>query len=346
MDRIAASKIYQGKNYTDAAPYTYFSRNKEYIVMQAEKTVHVPDCLKDEDAISEPLACLLSAAMKLPIETLGDPVAVVGCGYMGLGMISLFRAMGYGKITAIDKRPEALENALRFGATEVFTPDTIPEEYIMTFDTMGKVDLSRDGDNAPLFAMGCPTVMEFTGTQDGLQLAGDLVRAHGRLGIGGYHNDGPRSINYMLWNFKAITTINCHERRISYEARLCQRCIDLLAGGQWNFKGVTRVYDMEEFDRANEEMAAHTNNYIKGAIRCSTYGNGGFLKKYPRIGFPGAAAGAQGSQTALWLSYCAKKLLFGEYSFSSILHISSGLSAQPLEIQSFIIAFSPSQKKV
>ena len=249
---------------------------KEYIVMQAEKTVHVPDCLKDEDAISEPLACLLSAARKLPIETLGDPVAVVGCGYMGLGMISLFRAMGYGKITAIDKRPEALENALRFGATEVFTPDTIPEEYIMTFDTMGKVDLSRDGDNAPLFAMGCPTVMEFTGTQDGLQLAGDLVRAHGRLGIGGYHNDGPRSINYMLWNFKAITTINCHERRISYEARLCQRCIDLLAGGQWNFKGVTRVYDMEEFDRANEEMAAHTNNYIKGAIRCSTYGNGGF----------------------------------------------------------------------
>ena len=32
MDRIAASKIYQGRNYTDAAPYTYFSRNKEYIV--------------------------------------------------------------------------------------------------------------------------------------------------------------------------------------------------------------------------------------------------------------------------------------------------------------------------
>ena len=36
MDRIAASKIYQGKNYTDAAPYPYFSRNKEYIVMHPE----------------------------------------------------------------------------------------------------------------------------------------------------------------------------------------------------------------------------------------------------------------------------------------------------------------------
>lgn len=39
MDRIAASKIYQGRNYTDAAPYTYFSRNKEYIVMHPETKV-------------------------------------------------------------------------------------------------------------------------------------------------------------------------------------------------------------------------------------------------------------------------------------------------------------------
>ena len=90
---------------------------KEYIVVSPEKMAHVPDGLKDEDAISEPLACLLSAAMKLPVETLGDTVAVVGCGYMGLGTISLFKTMGYGTIIAIDKRPEALENAKRFGAT-------------------------------------------------------------------------------------------------------------------------------------------------------------------------------------------------------------------------------------
>lgn len=36
MDRIAASKIYQGKNYTDASPYEYFARNKDYIVMHPE----------------------------------------------------------------------------------------------------------------------------------------------------------------------------------------------------------------------------------------------------------------------------------------------------------------------
>lgn len=36
MDRIAASKIYQGKNYTDASPHMYFTRSKEHIIMHPE----------------------------------------------------------------------------------------------------------------------------------------------------------------------------------------------------------------------------------------------------------------------------------------------------------------------
>lgn len=241
---------------------------KEYIVVEPAKMAHVPDSLKDEDAISEPLACLLSAAMKLPVETLGDSVAVVGCGYMGLGTIALFKAMGYGDIIAIDKRPEALENAKKFGATETYLPEEIPTHYISDFESMGKADLTRDGDNSELFALGIPTVMEFTGTADGLELAGRLTKAHGRLGIGGYHNDSLRAIDYKLWNFKAITTINCHERRIAYEADLCRRCMELLDKGIWKFTGVTKVFDMKDFDAVSEMMEHHTDGFIKGAFRC------------------------------------------------------------------------------
>lgn len=240
---------------------------KEYIVVEPEKMAHVPDSLKDEDAISEPLACLLSAAMKLPIETLGDTAAVVGCGYMGLGTVSLFKAMGYGNIIAIDKRPEALENAKRFGATEAYLPEEIPPHYISDFESMGHVDLTRNGTNAGLFSLGIPTVMEFAGTEDGLQLAGRLVKAHGRLGIGGYHNDGPRTIDYKLWNYKAITTINCHERRIFYEADLCRRCMELLDKGIWKFTGVTKVFKIEDFDAVSDMMITHADNFIKGAFR-------------------------------------------------------------------------------
>lgn len=242
---------------------------REFIVMEPAKTCHVPDNLADVDAIVEPLACLLSAGVKMMPVTPGDPIAVVGAGYMGLGMISLFKAVGYGDIVAVDPRPEARENALRMGATEVYAPEEVPQEYRLDWKAIGMPDLTRDGHKTDIFGIGFPNVMEFTGTESGLQLAGDMVCAHGRMGIGGYHNDGMRTIDYKLWNFKAMDTINCHERRIDYEAGLCRRALMLVSRGIWKFTGVTNhIYEMEEFDRANEDMAVHRDGFIKGAVKC------------------------------------------------------------------------------
>ncbi len=242
---------------------------KEYIVMEPYKTCRVPDSLADEDAIVEPLACILSAGLKMAPAMIGDAIAVVGCGYMGLGTISLFKAMGYADIVAVDPRPEARENALAFGATAVYSPDQLPELSRLGWKEIKAPDLSRDGHKADIFNIGFPNVMEFSGTESGLQLAGDMVCAHGRLGIGGYHNDGPRTIDYKLWNYKALTSINCHERRIAYEAGLCRRALMLIERGIWKFTGVTRhFYNLDEFDRANEDMASHRDNFIKGAVRC------------------------------------------------------------------------------
>ena len=243
---------------------------KEYIVMSKEKVCHVPDGLADEDAIVEPLACIMSACIKMKPETAGDSIAVVGCGYMGLGSISLLKAMGYTKIVAVDKRVEALENAKRFGATEIYTPDELPLAYKLNWQTMGMPNLTRDGYHTDIFSLGFANVLEFTGTEDGLALAAEMVSAHGRLGIGGYHNDGMRTVDFKLWNYKAMTMINCHERRIMYEYGLCRKCLEMIASGDWRFKGVTNhIYTMEEFDRANAEMESHKNGYIKGAVKCN-----------------------------------------------------------------------------
>lgn len=241
---------------------------KEYIVMSKEKACHIPDSLADEDAIVEPLACIMSACIKMKPEAIGDAIAVVGCGYMGLGAISLLKAMGYTQIVAVDIRREALENAKRFGATEVYTPDEIPEAYKLNWQTYKNPDLTRDGYSTDIFSLGFKNVLEFSGTAEGLALAGEMVCAHGRLGIGGYHNDGMRTVDFKLWNYKSMTIINCHERRIEYEYSLCSRCLELIAKGIWNFKGVTNhIYSMEEFDQANRDMACHRGGYIKGAIR-------------------------------------------------------------------------------
>lgn len=242
---------------------------REYIVMEPEKTMIVPENIKDEDAIVEPLGCLMSAGTRMMPKLLDDEIAVVGTGYMGLGMISMFRAMGYGKIVAVDLREEARENALKYGADEAYHPDELRPYYYLNWQNWDSPDLKRDGHKTDIFHMGFQNVMEFAGTSDGLNLAAEMNCAHGRLGIGGFHNESLRTVDFKLWNMKALDIVNCHERRIDFETELCRRGLDLISKGIWKFTGATNsIYSLEEFDKAQEDMENHTNNFIKGAVKC------------------------------------------------------------------------------
>lgn len=242
---------------------------REYIVMEPEKTMIVPENIKDEDAIVEPLGCLMSAGTRMMPKLLDDEIAVVGTGYMGLGMISMFRAMGYGKIVAVDLREEARENALKYGANEAYHPDELRPYYYLNWQNWDSPDLKRDGHKTDIFHMGFQNVMEFAGTSDGLNLAAEMNCAHGRLGIGGFHNESLRTVDFKLWNMKALDIVNCHERRIDFETELCRRGLDLISKGIWKFTGATNsIYSLEEFDKAQEDMENHTNNFIKGAVKC------------------------------------------------------------------------------
>ncbi|MBE7035880.1 MAG: hypothetical protein E7403_01145 [Ruminococcaceae bacterium] len=242
---------------------------KEYIVMEPDKMMHIPNNIKDEDAIVEPLGCLMSVGSRMMPNLLGDSIAVVGTGYMGLGMISMFKAMGYSEIVGIDLREEARENALKFGATKVLHPDELEPEFYLDWKNWESPDLTRDGHKSDIFHLGFPNVMEFAGTPEALNLAGGLACAHGRVGIGGFHNDTLRTVDFKLWNMKALEMINCHERRIMFETELCHRALDLISKGIWKFTGLTNhIYTMEEFDKAQYDMENHTNNFIKGAVKC------------------------------------------------------------------------------
>ncbi len=240
---------------------------QEYIVMEPSKTMHIPENIKDEDGIVEPLGCLMSCGTRMMPQIFGDEIAVVGAGYMGLGMISMFRALGYNNIVAIDNRDEALQNAIKYGASRAIHPEELERFEYLNWETWEAPDLKRDGHKTDIFNTGFKNVMEFTGTPSGLKLAGDLVSAHGRLGIGGYHNDSFRTVDFKLWNMKAMTMENCHERRIEFEAGLCRRALDLISKDIWKFTGlVNKFYTLEEFDKANMDMANHTDGFIKGAI--------------------------------------------------------------------------------
>src|SRR5688500_5764184 len=125
----------------------------------------VPDGVAEENALGEPLACLVNAQRRTPVE-LADRVALIGLGYMGLGMLQLLKLRGPSRIVAIDVREDARAAASSPGAHEVYHPSERPDEYKLT--NFGDWQSDR----------GFDVVVEGSGTQPGLTLAGEMVRAH------------------------------------------------------------------------------------------------------------------------------------------------------------------------
>src|SRR5262249_61469634 len=128
-------------------------------------------------------------------------VAVIGRGGMGLGTLQLRKLRGPSRIVAIDIREEARAAALSLGADEVYPPCEVPANARLT--------QFRDWESD----RGFDVVVEASGTQPGLTLAGELVRPHGVLSILGYHQRGPRQVEVGMWNWKAIDVVNAHVRR-------------------------------------------------------------------------------------------------------------------------------------
>lgn len=97
----------------------------DYATAPAEFTWPVPDSISDADAASiEPLTVSLHALLKSDAR-LGDTVAVVGCGVVGLLLIHSAAAQGV-RVLAHDKFKEKLDMAVALGARACY--DTDPTE--------------------------------------------------------------------------------------------------------------------------------------------------------------------------------------------------------------------------
>ncbi len=215
----------------------------------------VPDGLPDERAMGEPLACLVNAARRTPVE-LTDRVAIVGLGFMGLGLLQLLKLRGPSRIVAIDVREEARRYALGLGATEALHPDEIPDDYLLTNFGDWKSDRGFD------------VVVEASGTQPGLTLTGKMVRAHGLLSILGYHQGGNRSVDMQMWNWKAIDVVNAHVRRRKDLMESMRIGLELEANGLIDLGIlVTHRFGLDEVDAAFTALRDKPEGFIKAVVQ-------------------------------------------------------------------------------
>lgn len=223
----------------------------EYNVADPRKDVVVklPDELTDEEAVLEPLSCIMSAVSKVKLGVPGTHIAIVGCGYMGCGAISLLKACG-AYIIAIDIRRESLENARTYGADELYMYDEAKEKF----------------STANGFA-GFDVVMEWGETNESLDLAINITKQCGQLCIGAYHTGGKRLVDIQQLNVKAIDCLSTHPREADLSRQGAVNAAEMLSNGSWKFRHVkTKIYPYRKFDQAQAEMETKYGKFMKSLI--------------------------------------------------------------------------------
>jgi len=168
----------------------------EYDLADPSATVLLPAELGSMPFPAEPLGCAVNVLKRSGIAP-GQIVAIVGVGFLG-ALLTRLAANAGARVVAVSRRKDSLEFARRFGAAQ-----TVPmEDHHHIIRTLSELTAGRF----------CDVVIESVGKEWPLNLAAELTRERGRLVVAGYHQDGLRSINMQLWNWRGLDVINAHER--------------------------------------------------------------------------------------------------------------------------------------
>ena len=108
------------------------------IASETDRWTVIPSMNKPTEAcLGEPMMCVANI-VQAAAPRLGDRVAVIGCGFMGLMCIAGLKADNLGSLTAIDFVDEKLELAKKYGATHTINPAKENLEDVMYDLTNGK----------------------------------------------------------------------------------------------------------------------------------------------------------------------------------------------------------------
>lgn len=219
----------------------------QYDLAERDTVVALPPQLDDVPFPGEPLACAVNV-FKRTAPPSGAAVAVVGVGFLGALLVQLLERQGY-SVIALSRRPMALELARRCGAAHTFSFN----------DAHQARELAGDG--------GFPCVIECTGAQEALDLAGDLTATRGRLVIAGYHQDGLRRVNMQQWNWRGIDVINAHERDPAVYVQGLRDAVQLTLNGTLRPTPLyTHRFTLDSLDQALETARQRPNGFLKALV--------------------------------------------------------------------------------
>ncbi|MYD97053.1 MAG: zinc-binding dehydrogenase [Gammaproteobacteria bacterium] len=217
----------------------------------ARSVYPIPDSeLDDPHWIVEPVSCVVTGMDHCQLRA-GERLAMVGCGFMGLMMIQGLAGVGADQLIALDIDDGRLELAREMGATEA---------HNVTSPGFAKT-------RAELRGRGIDTVVDTSGSQDGLDLATDIVRRAGRINLFGWIKGDQASFNPSTWHGKAITIVNSSPAAQMRDP--FPPAIRLIEKGVIDLKPlVTHVVPIDDYPSFMTGVTTgQVDGYIKGVVR-------------------------------------------------------------------------------
>jgi 2-desacetyl-2-hydroxyethyl bacteriochlorophyllide A dehydrogenase len=222
----------------------------EFVAVKAEFCYPSGEIPLDQ-VLAEPLACAVNT-VEMANLSLGDDVVIIGAGFMGNLVQMLAALQGPRHLIVADVRQDALDRAMRLGATHAINTvrEDLPE--MVKALTGGK---------------GADASFEVTGAQAPLQMLGEVTRMSGKVVIVGYHQGGLRQIPLAYWNWMAFQILNAHFRDVALIRRGMQIGMRLLTSGRLSLEGlVSHRYTLSDINQAFLTAHEKPEGFVKSTV--------------------------------------------------------------------------------
>ena len=221
------------------------------VVVSADEVVTLPGGLGGRPFPGEALGCGFNVALRSGFAS-GQTVCVVGIGFLGAVVVARAAAAG-ATVVAVSRRPFSLEVARAMGASVTLAFDDGD-------DVVERVSELTGGRL-------CDVVVEAVGAQAPLDLAGRLTRERGRLVIAGFHQDGARTVDLQLWNWRGLDVVNAHERDPKGALSGIAAAASAVASGAFDPSILyTHRYPLDRLGDAMDAMVVRPHGFLKALV--------------------------------------------------------------------------------
>lgn len=201
--------------------------------------IKIPDNVALEDAVLWDIFCTALGGIRKSRFKIGDNVAVVGCGAVGLAAVQLLSLGGAAYITAVEIDDRKRELALKYGADLAVSPDE-------------ELDIKQKIENAHYSGVGCDVTYEIAGNSKAVSLAVNLCKKGGQALIIGTSMEPLETIRPAEL---ILSEVEIKPSFVSGEEELFS-FLKLLSAGRINTKGmITEVVRLDDIPEVMERLS-------------------------------------------------------------------------------------------